>query len=389
MKPIKLLFGGVLFLSACASYRSLHQDALLIDTHNDVISQVVIPGQSMEGNLTGKAHTDLDRLKKGGVDGQFFAIFCDEKYGAGKAYAFANRQIDSLEAIVKRNPSKIAMAYTPDQLQTIAGQDKIAAMMGVEGGHMIEDRIDYLHALYKRGVRYMTLTWNNSTSWASSAADETSKPTMNKGLNELGRKIVGRMNELGMLVDLSHVGEKTFYDAIAVTKKPVLVSHSCSWALCQVPRNLKDDQIRAIAKNGGVIHVNFYSGFLDSTYSKRKSTILNNHKDEIAAMRKEGKAGYEIDAYLAAKYPAEMASMNADPALLIDHIDHIVKIAGIDYVGLGSDYDGIESPPRTLDDVTTYPIITRMLLKRGYSKEDVRKILGGNFMRVWRANAPQ
>jgi membrane dipeptidase len=277
---------------------------------------------------------------------------------------------------------------TPAELMQAIKQKKFGAMMGLEGGHMIEDNLQYLDSLYKRGVRYMTLTWNNSTSWATSAKDETENTVSNtkKGLNDLGKQVVHRMNELGMLVDLSHVGEQTFWDAIAVTTKPVIVSHSCVYALAPHRRNLKDDQIKAVAKNGGVIHLNFYSGFLDSTYEKRKAAFSEIHKKEFDSLTAQKISSFEIDIWLAKKYKDEVQSLRPPLSLLLDHLDYIVKLIGVDHVGLGSDFDGVESTPQELDDVTAFPKITKALLERGYKKNEIKKILGGNFIRVFKAN---
>jgi membrane dipeptidase len=268
---------------------------------------------------------------------------------------------------------------------------KIGAIKGVEGGHMMEDNLDYLDSLYKRGARYMTLTWNNSTSWASSAWDETNldlgKPVKitSKGLNNFGKQVVERMNQLGMLVDLSHVGVQTFYDALAITKKPVIVSHSCAYALCPVPRNLKDDQILAIGKNGGVIHLNFYSGFLDSNYFKNEQLFLERHKPEADSLKQLKWPDYETAIWLNKKYAAEVELMRPSMNILLDHLDHIVKLIGVEHVGLGSDFDGIESAPQDLDGVEDMPIITSALIVRGYSNADIKKILGGNFRRIFKA----
>lgn len=380
------------FLASCSSsYQAVHQKAILVDTHNDVLSQVVMEGQSMEQDLTGKAHTDLVRMKKGGMDLQVFAVFCDETFGPGRAFNFANQQIDTLEAIVRRNPDKLQMVFTPAQMREVVKANKIAALTGVEGGHMVEDKLENLDHLYSRGVRYLTLTWNNSTSWASSAADETKGSGFNgkKGLNDFGKQVVRRMNNLGMLVDLSHVGEQTFWDAIATSTKPVLVSHSCAAALCPHPRNLNDEQIKAIGKNGGVIHVNFFSEFLDSAYTSRIKAFIAKHDLEIKELNDKGVKGMDLRKTIFQRYPEE--SKNIEPPIdaLLNHIDHIVKLAGVDHVGLGSDYDGISSAPIGLHDVSTYPLITKGLLERGYSKKGIAKILGGNFIRVWEANEPK
>ncbi|WP_192820917.1 dipeptidase [Rufibacter sp. LB8] len=389
--PTLLLLGACSFLGACSTnYQALHQKAILVDTHNDVLSQVVMEGHQIEHDLTGKAHTDLTRMKAGGVDVQLFAIFCDETYGQGRAFKFANDQIDSLEAIVKRNPDKLQLVSSPAQMLAAVQQGKIASLTGVEGGHMIEDKLDNLDHFYRRGVRYLTLTWNNSTSWASSAADETKGSGYNgkKGLNDFGKQVVRRMNNLGMLVDLSHVGEQTFWDAIQTSTKPVVVSHSCAAKFSNHSRNLSDAQIMAVAKNGGVVHLNFFAEFLDGDFTMRMKQFMATHEAEARQMREKGLSTGAIRDALYKKYPQEAATIKPPISLLIDHIDHIVKLAGIDHVGLGSDYDGITSTPTGLEDVSTYPLITKALLERGYKKKDIEKILGGNFIRIWEANAP-
>jgi len=375
--------------SMAQAYQKLHYKSTLADSHNDVLSTATMRGLNIEQDLTGKTHSDLARFKKGGVDIQVFSIFCDERFGKDTAFKFANIEIDSLYAIAGRNPGLMTMVRTAAQLKKAVRQHKLACMPGVEGGHMIEDKLENLDSFSKRGVCYMTLTWNNSTSWATSAADETRKKDSlpHKGLTDFGRQVVKRMNELGIMVDLSHVGEQTFWDAINTTSKPVIVSHSCAYSLCPAFRNLKDDQIKAVAKNNGVIQVNFYSGFLDSTYNNNRRAFSQRHQREVDSVRQLKWANYEVDEWLAKKYPAEASSLRAPLSLLLDHIDYIVKLAGVDHVGLGSDFDGIESPPQQLDDVTTYPLITKALLERGYSKSDVKKILGGNFIRVFKANS--
>ncbi|HWK02013.1 MAG TPA: dipeptidase [Puia sp.] len=370
------------------SYAKLHDKAIVVDTHNDVLTTATLRGMDIGADLTGKTHSDLDRFRKGGVDVQVFSIFCDDHYGVSSAFREANREIDSLYAIAGRNPGKMQIVTDAAGLEQAVKHHKLAAMMGVEGGHMIEDSIAYLDSFYRRGVRYMTLTWNNSTPWATSAKDETSKAftVTPYGLTDRGKAIVRRMNELGMLVDLSHVGEQTFWDAIHIVNKPVICSHSSVYALCPVFRNLTDEQIKAIGVNGGVIQVNFYSGFLDSNYVPRLGRFLLRHKPEMDSMAAVKAPDYAINEYLAKKYPQEADSLRAPLSLLMDHIDHIVRLIGPDHVGLGSDFDGIESPPQQLDDVTTYPLITRELLRRGYKEADILKILGGNFIRVLKAN---
>ncbi|MFL5772650.1 MAG: dipeptidase, partial [Flavisolibacter sp.] len=284
-----------------------------------------------------------------------------------------------------RNSGILVKVSNPSQLHFAVRKKKIGCMMGVEGGHMIEDQLSFLDSFYKRGVRYMTLTWNNSTSWATSAADETAKKDSlpHKGLTDLGKQVVQRMNELGMLVDLSHVGVQTFWDAIQTSTKPVIASHSNAYSLCPVPRNLRDDQILAIGKNGGVIHLNFYSGFVDSNYNKRKNLFLQSHQSEVDSLKSAGLASYEREEWISRKYPTEAQALRPPLSMLLDHLDYIVKLIGVDHVGLGSDFDGIESAPAGLDDVRSFPLITKELLQRGYSKKDIKKILGGNFIRVF------
>lgn len=387
----RLLTAAALTLSLRAGaqdYVRLHEKAIVVDTHNDVLSEATLKGLDIGTDLTGKAMSDLARWKKGGVDVQVFSIFCDDQFGVGSAFRQANREIDSLYSIAARYPDKMEIVTNSGGIEHAVKHHKLAAMLGVEGGHMIEDDMDKLDSFYKRGVRYMTLTWNNSTPWATSAMEETAHTytVTPYGLTEEGKGIVRRMNQLGMLVDLSHVGEKTFWDAIHTTTKPVLVSHSSVYALCHVPRNLKDDQIKAVGANGGVIQVNFYSGFLDSNYVPRVNRFLARHKPELDSLTAAKAEPYAVNEFMSKKYPREADSLRAPLSLVIDHIDYIVKLIGPDHVGLGSDFDGIESPPQQLDDVSTYPLITRELLKRGYKPVDIEKILGGNFIRVLKAN---
>ena len=370
-------------------YKKLHRSAIVVDTHNDLISTASMKGMAIDSDLSGKTHSDLGRFRKGGVDVQVFSIFCDERFGKDTAFKYANIEMDSLYAVAARNPHKMTIATSPGDIRQALAQHKLAAMMGVEGGHMIEDNLSYLDSLFHRGARYLTLTWNNSTSWASSAKDETGHtvPNPKSGLNDFGRQVVRRMNALGMMVDLSHTGEQTFWDAIQITTKPVIVSHSCVHTLCASFRNLKDDQIKAVAKNGGVIQVNFYSGFLDSTYMKKLDAFFGRHKAETDSMKAAGRPQYEIEDFIFHHYSAEAQALRPPLSLLIDHIDYIARLAGVDHVGLGSDFDGISSAPRQLDGVQDLPLVTKALRKKGYSKKDIRKILGENFLRVFEANS--
>src|SRR6476660_5857574 len=291
------------------NYKKIHDKAIVVDTHNDILSTAIEKGYSFDQDLTGKTHSDLQRMEKGGIDVQFFSVWCDGK--KQNPFAWANTEIDTLDAWVSRHHDKMMIAKTSCELMRAVKEHKLASMIGVEGGHMIENDLSKLDSLFKRGVRYMILTWNNSTSWATSAMEETHDSLLHqpKGLNDFGKQVIRRMNELGMLIDLSHVGEQTFWDAINTTTKPVIVSHSCAYALNPVFRNLKDEQIKAVGKNGGVIHLNFYSGFLDSNYNRRKETFLKAHAAERDSLVKAKFVGYEIDEWMSKKYPAEVASL--------------------------------------------------------------------------------
>ncbi len=367
-------------------YEKLHEKAVLVDTHNDFPSASIEKKVSFDADLLGITHSDLNRMRRGGVDVQIFSIFCGPEQK--QPYACANRQIDSVYEWVRREPIYMNIVRTPDELKRAVKERKLATMLGVEGGHMIEDKISNLDNLYVRGVRYLTLTWNNSTSWATSAADETTKKDSlaHTGLTDLGKQIVARMNELGMLIDISHVGEQTFWDVIRYTKKPIIASHSSVWSICPHRRNLKDDQIKAIAENGGVIHLNFYAGFLDSTYERKAIEFYKHHQPEVDSLAKKGTQPEYAQMMVMEKYKDEVNSFRPPLSLLIDHLDYIVKLVGVDHVGLGSDFDGIEAAPKELNGVQDFPLITKALMERGYSKKDIRKILGGNFLRVFRAN---
>ena len=386
----KLLLPFLLFamlkLSA-QDAKKIHQKPILVDTHNDILSNELITKLDV-GKLQTTGNFDLVRAKKGGLDVQVFSIWCGDQYGNGTAYGFANREIDSLQALIARNPDKMMLVTTAKELKEAVKQKKLAAMVGVEGGHMIEDRLDYIDSLVKRGMCYLTLTWNNSTSWATSARDETlhGDSLKHKGLTEFGKQVVRKLNQEGVMIDLSHPGEQTFKDVMAITTKPVIASHSCAYALNPFRRNLKDYQLKAIAANGGVVFVNFYSGFIDSTYEGKHAIFMARHKAQFDSLR----VIYN-DYDLASIRLNELNRTEADQlrpplSMLIKHIDYMVKMMGVDHVGIGSDFDGAESYPLGLDSVTDYPKITAALLKIGYSEQDIDKISGENFIRVLKAN---
>ncbi|WP_113653358.1 dipeptidase [Pedobacter namyangjuensis] len=383
----KLLF--VSFLATVFNYAyaqsttpQIHETAVVVDTHGDIMFNQIKSGIDI-GKLQKTGNFDLVRAKQGGLDVQVFSIWCDHLGG----YPIANQQIDSLYSLISRYPSKITLVSNAQELSKAVADGKLAAMIGVEGGHMIENNLSYIDKLAKRGMIYLTLTWNNSTPWASSAAEETSGKVKreNAGLNAFGKKVVARLNKLRVMVDLSHVGEKTFFDAITLSKKPVLVSHSSVYALNPVARNLKDEQIKAVGKNGGLISLNFYSGFLDSTYNTKQKAFFAKYNDELKLLSSKYGRSNAIDT-LIAFHPKDADATRPSIELLIDHIDYIVKLIGIDHVGLGADFDGAESFPLGINSIADYPKITSALLKRGYNEADIKKILGENFIRVLKAN---
>ena len=374
-----LLFSTVTFA------QDIHFKSILVDTHNDCLTACIEKKVALDTDLTGINHSDLARFKKGGVDYQLFSVWCDGE--KAKPYEWAMREMDSLYAVAARNPDKIVIAKSWKDVQKALKEQKLVAQFGVEGGHMIEGDLQKLETFYNRGVRYMTLTWNNSPGWASSHADEKNPNYKGqKGLTDFGKKVVQRMNQLGMIVDVSHVGESTFWDVIKTTKKPIIASHSNAYSICPVSRNLKDEQILAIGKNGGVIHLNFFSGFVDVDFFQKDAAFRKNHAAEIDSLIASGMQTEYAFTVISDKYPRESDAIKPDLEQLMKHFDHIVKLIGVDHVGLGSDFDGINSAPKQLKTVVDYPLFTQALIARGYSDKDISKVLGGNFLRVYKAN---
>lgn len=363
-----------------------NEQTVWVDTHNDVLSGTVLKGYDISARLD-TGNTDLVRLKEGGIGLQIFSVFGGEAYTGRKGFDYANQQIDSLYSIAQRHPDKLGVAHTVQQAKEIIQDGKIAGMLGLEGGHMIDNSLDNLDSLAKRGIVYMTLTWNNSNEWATSSADEEDpdKQLQWKGLTNFGKQVVQRMNELGIAVDVSHVGEKTFYDVIEVSKLPVLASHSNARALCDVHRNLTDDQLKAIANTDGVVCVTFYAPFLDDQYRNRIEEAMALHPDLVDSLQIAGHRSTDrlTEAFLSAR-PHLADDLTVPIAKLIDHIDHIVGVVGIDHVGIGSDYFGFYTYlyPKGIEDVTGYPALTQALSERGYSTSEIEKIMGVNVLRV-------
>lgn len=381
IRNLLLIVGMIAFkLVSGQDDRLFHDDLVVVDGHNDVIYESILPGKDI-GQRLSSGSTDLPRLKEGGVDVQVFAVWSDDAKWRSGAFRHANEQLDALEKMIAANTDKIALAKSSADIGPILQEGKIAALIGIEGGNMIENSIENLVRLHERGARYLTLTWNYNLAWASCAAMESDKTMAaeGKGLTALGKEIIKKMNKIGMMVDLSHAGEQTFYDVIAVTDKPILVSHSNAYSLCPHPRNLKDAQLEALKKNGGVVGVNFYSGFLDPDYETRLKAIYSRHF---------GRPDVSMSTWAMYEQLPKELQRQADAPLskLLDHIDYLVRKVGIEHVAVGSDFDGIESAPQGLEDVSKFPVLTKALLERGYKKEDIAKIMGQNFLRILKEN---
>lgn len=372
----------------------VHRSALLIDTHNDVTSKTVA-GFDI-GPLASSGHTDVVRMKQGGIGAQFFAVYVSAGYVNGNHSA--NRTLQMIDTvrhdIVDGHASDFMFATSVAQIQEAHKKGKIAALMGIEGGHAIEDSLRLLRDYYLLGVRYMTLTHSNTNNWADSSGDFTRDDVKHHdGLTDFGKDVVREMNRLGMMVDISHVADKTFWAALEVSKAPIFASHSSCRAISNVPRNMTDEMIVALAKKGGVVQINFSCDFLSQAVAD--AGARGGGRGQSAALRErmqketEGKTLTSDERMaLMAKMREEMGIKPGPRATLADvvaHIDHVKKIAGVDAVGIGSDFDGIGCTPEGLDDVSKFPNLTRALLEKGYTAEDIRKIYGGNLLRVMRA----
>ena len=360
---------------------AIHRRAIVIDTHNDITTPMTNDDYDLEGAPPTPYRTSLARMKQGGMTAEFFSLYIKPWYVThGGA---ARRTLDMVDAVyraVERHPNDLIFATTAADIRRAKTQNKIACLMGIEGGHAIENSLPTLREFYRLGVRYMTLTWNNTNDWADAGRGEKK----HNGLSEFGKDVVREMNRLGMLVDVSHVSDKTMSDALDVSKAPIFASHSSARALSNVPRNIPDDLLRRIAKNGGVIQVNFYSLFVDQ---KTVAPQADERDRRLKAQQDALNEKYKDDPERLSEEGDKLEAANPLPPLplskLIDHIDHIVKVAGIDHVGLGADFDGANDFPEGARDVSMLPNITYELLKRGYSEQDIRKILGENFLRVF------
>jgi membrane dipeptidase len=381
-----LLLGGQTRTVTDAEVQRVHKAAFLIDTHNDVPWRVV-DGFDI-GSKTGEWHTDLTRLKAGGLGGVFFVAYVGSSYVDGNRSAHRTLQlIDTIRKdIVGRYPQDFMFAGSVREIEEARKAGKIAALIGIEGGHAIEDDVRLLRQYYSLGVRYMTLTHTNTNSWADSSGDATKAGLKHHGgLTDFGKQVVREMNRLGMMVDISHTADQTFEDALAVSTAPIIASHSSSRALTNHPRNLTDPMLVALAKKGGVVQVNFNCNFLSEKFRAAQAAEeprLEARFQQVTAGKKLSEA--EIDGTYQ-RLRLEMKLTRATLSDAVDHIDHVRKVAGIDAVGIGSDFNGVTCTPEGLDDVSKFPNLTRALLERGYTEADIKKIYGGNLLRVMRA----
>jgi len=358
----------------------IQRKSIVVDTHNDVLSYMTDDNYDIGVSSLGKYHTDIARMKQGGLTAEFFSVYIDRSYV--KDGGSARRALDMIDYVyraVEKYPNDFTLSYSTADIRRAKKQKKIAALMGIEGGHAIEDSLMALRDFYRLGVRYMTLTHNNTNNWADACCD-TAK---HNGLSDFGREVVREMNRIGMLIDVSHVSDKTMSDVFDVSTAPVIASHSSARALGDRPRNIPDDLLRRFTKNGGVVMVNFYPGFIDAKVIAASKARDERLKPQIDALKEQ----YKDDAKKLEEETNKLHAANPLPAaplsVLIDHFDHIAKVAGVDHVGIGSDFDGVPSLPVGMEDISKLPNLTYELLRRGYSEKDVRKILGENFMRAF------
>jgi membrane dipeptidase len=377
-------------ITVSAKARAIQESAIVVDTHADTPQRFLDENYDI-GSTDPKdtGHISLDKARRGNLGAEFFSIWVDPATNQGHFAQHTFDLIDSVYEQAAHHPDRMMMAYSVADIERAHKEHKLAALMGIEGGHSIENDMHLLRDYYRLGVRYMTLSWSNTNEWADSSGDiNDPKVEHHNGLTDFGKQIVLEMNRLGMMVDISHVADKTFWDAIATTKAPVIASHSSARALVDAPRNMTDDMLRAVAKNGGVVQVNFFSGFDDQTYWDASRAQAKDRDAAVAAFVAQRKAAGQSVTYLDTdRVEREWTSKLPRPPfkVLIDHIDHIAKVAGVDHVGLGSDFDGVGgATPQGMDSAADLPKITQALLDRGYSADDIKKILGGNLLRVFR-----
>ncbi|HYH85941.1 MAG TPA: dipeptidase [Pyrinomonadaceae bacterium] len=369
---------------AASDPAAVHRRAVAIDMHADTVQFIVDEGADINLRVAG-VQLDAPRMREGGLDAQFFSIWVEPQvYGfkGERAVARADEQIAAIRALAERHPETWTLATTAADIRRAADEGKLAALMGLEGGYAIDEKLESVERYYRAGVRYMSPAWSYSLSWAGSSGDPAGET---RGLNEFGRRVVGEMNRLGMMVDVSHVSDKTFWDIVETSTKPIIATHSNCRAIANVARNLTDEQIRAVAKSGGVVCVVFYPGFVEPGWNEKKDAL---DRDIAPLVQEAGRKAVgrgsarriARDRVREREYAARLAHVPL--ARVVDHIDHIVRLVGIEHVGVGSDFDGIQATPRGLSSVADLPNLTLELMRRGYTEEDVVKILGGNVLRV-------
>jgi membrane dipeptidase len=360
-----------------ARARRISAEAIGIDSHIDTIQHVLVDGVDLAKRLP-NGMVDFPRMREGGMKAPFFALWVPVYYKGAEAVRRTLDLRDAMQSVLDAHPDQIELATGAGDIERIVKSKKLAAFLAIEGGHQIDDDLAVLRTYYRMGIRAMTLTHFKNNNWADSSTD---KPEHN-GLTPFGKDVIREMNRLGMLVDVSHVSDKTFYDALAVSTKPVIVSHSSSRAISDIPRNVTDDMLRALAKNGGVIGINFGEGFISPKDVAALQAAITTYSGAPPNL-----TGKLLDDYANNEFRKDLRDMKTGLATIsdvVDHIDHMVKVAGIDHIGIGSDFDGITSPPEGLADISKMPSLVAALLKRGYSEPDIKKILGGNYLRVIR-----
>jgi membrane dipeptidase len=373
---VATLLGACCFAQNMDEARRIQASALGVDGHNDTVQRILIENADI-GKRLPDGMVDLPRLREGGVHVPFFALWVPTYYQGSEAVRRTLDLRDAMQSVFDKYPDQIELAVSARDIERIVAQKKIAAVLTAEGGHQIDDDLGVLRMYRRMGILSMTLTHFRNNHWA----DSSTAPPEHNGLTDFGKQVVREMNRIGMIVDISHVSDKTFYDVLEVTTKPVIASHSSCFVYSEIPRNMHDDMFRALAKNGGVVGVNFGSSFLNQQDAEAlKKMIAQRNAAEPTS------TGAELDAYAAKDYFDKGHPMvgHATVEDAAECIDHIVKIAGIDHVGIGSDFDGIPSVPAGLEDMSKMPNLTAALLKRGYKEEDIKKIMGGNFLRVLR-----
>jgi membrane dipeptidase len=388
---ISLMLGGVLPLVAVTTKsqsqtnispaaRELHFQSIVMDTHDDTTQRLLDPKFDF-GTRHIDGSVDIPRMREGGLSAIFFSIWIPGTVTGPAAVQRALDQIDAVRATVARHPNDLILCSTAEEIRRAKAAGKIAVLLGVEGGHMINNSLASLDKFFALGVRYMTLTHTVNTDWADASTDKAA----HNGLTDFGKQVVPEMNRLGMMVDISHVADKTFYDVLAISKAPLIASHSSCRALCSAPRNMTDDMIKALAAKGGVIQINYHIGFLSQRFQDASKSHPELGKEIEAESKRRCGANEACQLIEADKVTREMVAQGRLPRVdwteIINHIDHAVKLVGADHVGLGSDFDGADMP-YGMEDVSDLPQITNALLAKGYTAADVRKILGGNTLRL-------